>query len=261
MQTFIPSLPIQPAVDPMGFIYGDGCFGPEVENRKLDDIRPSLLDPACEGPDIVYTIAMDVGKNEHHSLLEEMHLLFGVVTYAGGRLGREPVRSQGHIHKRSAYARGWSTPEVYQIWSGRAVIYMQERAEDDPGRCYAVYAGPGDIVIVPPAWAHATISADPQTPLTFGAWCDRDYGFEYKQVWAHRGLAWYPLVTGDGQLDWHHNEHYHFSELIEKTPADYSLFRLAEDKCIYRQFEEEPERFRFVPQPFLAEDGWRAFVP
>ena len=33
-------------------------------------------------------------------------------------------------------------------------------------------------VIVPPGWVHATISADPKQPLTFGAWCDRDYGFE-----------------------------------------------------------------------------------
>lgn len=143
--------------NPLGFIYGKDVFGPTVENRRLDDIRSSLLDPKCEGPDIVYSIAMDVGKTVHKALLQKQHLLFGVVAYAKGSLGMEPIRSQGHIHKVSPFSQ-WSTPEVYEIWNGEAVIYMQESATDEPGRCYAVYAQPGDVVVVPPYWVHATIS-------------------------------------------------------------------------------------------------------
>ena len=111
---------------------------------------------------------MDVGKTEHWPVLKNLHLLYGAVTYAAGRLGKEPVRSQGHIHKVSRHS-GWSTPEVYEIWSGKAIIYMQETAQDQPGRCFAITAEPGDVVIVPPYWAHATISADPEQPLSFGA--------------------------------------------------------------------------------------------
>lgn len=132
--------------NPLGFIYGKDVFGPTVENRWLDDIRSSLLDPKCEGPDIVYSIAMDVGKTVHKALLQKQHLLFGVVAYAKGSLGMEPIRSQGHIHKVSPFSQ-WSTPEVYEIWNGEAVIYMQESATDEPGRCYAVYAQPGDVVV------------------------------------------------------------------------------------------------------------------
>lgn len=62
--------------NPLGFIYGKDVFGPTVENRRLDDIRSSLLDPKCEGPDIVYSIAMDVGKTVHKALLQKQHLLF-----------------------------------------------------------------------------------------------------------------------------------------------------------------------------------------
>ena len=98
--------------NPLGFIYGKDVFGPTVENRWLDDIRSSLLDPKCEGPDIVYSIAMDVGKTVHKALLQKQHLLFGVVAYAKGSLGMEPIRSQGHIHKVSPFSQ-WSTPEVY----------------------------------------------------------------------------------------------------------------------------------------------------
>ena len=169
-------LDISSTKEPLGFTYGKNCFGPPVENRKLNDIRESLLDPGCSGPETVYAIAMDVGKKEHKKILQDRMLLYGLVTYAPGRLGEEPVRSQGHIHKVSKHS-GWSPPEVYEIWSGSAVIYMQEYADDYPGQCFAVYANTGDIVIVPPQWAHATISADPLMPLTFGAWCDREFGF------------------------------------------------------------------------------------
>ena len=33
--------------------------------------------------------------------MQARNLLFGVVAYAAGRLGSEPVRSQGHVHKLS----------------------------------------------------------------------------------------------------------------------------------------------------------------
>lgn len=257
---FDPGLAIEPTRQPMGFRYGPGVFGPAVENRRLADIRSSLMDPACSGPEIVYAIAMDVGKEVHKALLESLHLLYGVVTYAAGRLGDEPIRSQGHIHKVSELSR-WSTPEVYEIWSGEAIIYMQEFAEDDPGRCFAVYAGPGDVVVVPPYWAHATISANPELPLTFGAWCDRRYGFVYDGVRRHKGIAWYPVFDEGNQIRWIRNEYYGLSELVCKSPGDYAALGLERNKSIYRMFEENPDTFRFVPFPGVKEEVWKGFVP
>ena len=206
---FYPGFDIHPSTNQMGFEYGPGVFGPEVENRSLDSIRRSLRDPNCSGPDPVYSIAMDVGKSEHLPILLQHHLLYGAVTYAAGQLGDEPVRSQGHIHRISPNS-GWSTPEVYEIWSGKAIIYMQETANDQPGRCFAIIAEPGDVVIVPPAWAHATISANPGQPLSFGAWCDRDYGFEYEDVRKYKGLAWFPLISENGEIGWSKNQCVHF---------------------------------------------------
>ncbi len=258
---FNSGLNIIPKTNPLNFEYGDNCFGPEVENRKLDDIRQSLLDFECEGPETVYSIAMDVGKKKHFEQLKQQHLLFGVVTYAKGKLGKEPIRSQGHIHKKSGYAQNWSTPEVYQIWSGKAVIYMQEFADDIPGKCYAVIAEPGDIVIVPPDWAHSTISANSDVPLTFGAWCDLDYGFEYDKIRAHKGLAWFPLVEDSGELTWIHNRYYEKSDLIVKKPNRYKEFGIKQQESIYTQYENNPDLFSFVPKPYLKKELWENFVP
>lgn len=257
---FNPGFDIRPTLSPMGFEYGDGVFGHKVENRLLNDIRASLMEPECSGPEIVYSIAMDVGKSCHRELLEKMHLLYGVVTYAAGSLGREPIRSQGHIHKVSAYS-GWSTPEVYEIWSGEAIIYMQEYVEDHPGRCFAVRAQAGDVVVVPPYWAHATISADPGCPLTFGAWCDRDYGFVYDGVRKHGGIAWFPAFNVKGEIEWQANPQYHPSELICKTPGDYQALGIVPGQSIYETFEACPDTFLYVPSPQLKEDVWKQFIP
>lgn len=257
---FDPGFDIRVTEHPMGFVYGTGVFGPEVENRTLNEIRKSLMDPDSTGPEIVYAIAMDVGKSKHRELLKRMHLLYGVVTYAAGKLGKEPIRSQGHIHQVSSFSN-WSTPEVYEIWSGEAIIYMQEYAEDNPGRCFAVSAGPGDVVVVPPSWTHATISANPDKPLTFGAWCDREYGFVYEQVRQHKGIAWYPTFDRQNQIQWAANPNYKPSELICKPPSDYFALGIERGQSIYQTFEAHPDTFLFVPSPGLKAECWTHFVP
>jgi glucose-6-phosphate isomerase len=203
---------------------------------------------------------MDVGRIEDRPHLIKRNLLFGAVTYAAGRLGGEPVRSQGHVHKPSP-RNGWSTPEVYEVWQGRAVVLMQESDGDNPGRCFAVEAGPGEVVIVPPDWAHATISADPEQPLIFGAWCDRDYGFDYDGVRAHRGLAWFPLLDASGHIQWQRNPTYQSRDLCIKFPEASVELGLERGKPIYRQFIEDSERFDFVPEPALAAPLWKDFTP
>lgn len=255
-----PGFDIKIYHDPPGFGYGNGVFGPEPEIRKLDDIRQSLRDPSCDGPEIVYSIVMDIGKEKDRHELSGRKMLFGAVTYSAGRLGEEPVRSQGHIHRISAHS-GWSPPEVYEIWSGSAIILMQESAGDNPGRCFAVKAEPGNVVIVPPGWAHATISADPVLPLTFGAWCDREYGFEYDKVRAHQGLAFYPLLDRDNNIHWHRNGNYNAEELEVKLPEKYDRIGLEQDIPVYTQFERDPGRFQFVSKPYLLKEWWVDFIP
>lgn len=258
--TFNPGFDIQPTTTPLGFNYGAGVFGPVAELRSLDAIRKSLRDPQCAGPEVVYAISMDVGKQAHKAQLEKQMLLYGTVTYAAGKLGREPVRSQGHIHRVSQHS-GWSPPEIYEIWSGRAIIYLQETAKDNPGRCFAIEAGPGEVVVVPPNWAHMTISADPTQPLTFGAWCDREYGFEYDDVRAHGGLAWFPLFNDDEVLVFEANPKYETSVLERRGPGDYSALGIRKGVPIYRQYEENPQTFQFVSEPSLMAEVWKNFKP
>ncbi|KXU51297.1 MAG: glucose-6-phosphate isomerase family protein [Longibaculum muris] len=254
-----PGFNIIPTYNPLGFEYGQGVFGPIVENRTLEAIRQNLMDPQSQGPEIVYSIAMDVGNNQDKQAMLERNLLYGAVTYAKGTIGKEPVRSQGHIHAVSQSC-GMSTCEVYEIWSGEAYIYMQQTAHDNPGKCYAVHAKPGDVVIVPPGWAHATIVANLQENLTFGAWCVRDFGFDYTEVRAHQGVAWFPVVEGN-QIKFIANENYKKSELVIKKPRIYEEFQIEKGIPIYQQFVDNPDKFLFVSRPQIAMEIWENFIP
>lgn len=243
------------------FVYPPTVFGPpHAEQRYLKDILHSMADQEAQGPEIVYSIAMDVGLKKDRADLLERELLFGIVAYADGSIGEEPVKSQGHIHSISK-AGQMSTPEVYEIWSGEAIIYMQERATDDPGRCYAVRAKAGEVVIVPPGWAHCTINTSKNERMIFGAWCVRDFCFEYADVRAHNGLAFYPKFDAQDRIIWDKNPNYQAEKLIEKSPRQYSEFSIDSKRSIYEQYEQEKEKFDFVVRPDLYKEKWINYLP
>jgi len=244
----------------MGFRYGADVFGPTPEYRSLDAIRPSLRNPQCEGPDPVYAIAMDVGRREDIEELKKRMLLFGMVMYASGKLGDGPVRSQGHVHAVSPHC-GWSTPELFEIWEGRAIIYAQEKSGADPGRCIAIEAGPGEQVVMPPGWAHYVANSDPNSKLIFGAWCDRQYGFDYTQMRAHHGLAWFPLMSAGGEIGWEANANYSLSKLQRRKARAYPELGLSSAMPIYEYLRQDPESIQWVSDPARLSHLWPQFEP
>ncbi|MFL2061826.1 glucose-6-phosphate isomerase family protein [Marinilactibacillus psychrotolerans] len=255
-----PGLDIKVDEENMLFLYGEETFGPEVEKRYLDDIRKSLRDPKTFGPEVPYAIAMDIGKKKDLIDLKDRSLLYGAVIYSKGKLGEEPVRSQGHVHAVSASC-GSSTPEVYEIWKGEAIIFMQDTAKDDLRKCFAVYAEAGEVVVVPPKWAHYTVNANPHEAMVFGAWCIRDYGFEYDDVLAHGGLAYFPVLEENNKISWKKNETYNPPSIVIRNARVYSEFGLEKGVPIYTQYEKNKNLFNFVTKPETVKNIWLKFEP
>jgi glucose-6-phosphate isomerase, archaeal len=257
---FDSGLPIRWSSRDARFEYGEGAFGPQPEHRRLDAIRASLRDPDCLGPDPVYSIVMDVGRQEHAMELHRRMLLFGVVAYYAGRLGQEPVRSQGHVHAISSHS-GWSAPELFEVWEGKAIVYAQQFDGENPGSCVAIDAEVGDQVVVPPGWAHCVMNVDPSAPMVFGAWCDRQYGFVYDGVRARGGLAWFPLLTEENGIYWQPNPRYHVTSLTRRRARSYSELGLLSDVSIYEQFVRNPDSLQWVSDPVRFADLWPTFQP
>ena len=256
---FDPGFAIHMEEETLTFSYGDGAFGPICEKRHLNDIRSSLADADADGPDVLYSIAMDVGMEKDREAIVQCNLLYGAVAYAKGRIGKEPVRSQGHIHAISPSCNA-STCEVYEIWSGEAYIYMQQYGGDDAGNCYAVHAKAGDVVIVPPGWVHATVNANIHENMSFGAWCVRDYGFAYQEVREHNGIAFFPLADEAGNITWEMNPSYSQGNLTICEAKEYPQFGIEKGKPIYTQFQENPDKFLFVAHPEIKKKEWEELV-
>ena len=68
--------------------------------------------------------------------------------------------------------------------------------------------------------------------MTFGAWCVRDYGFDYRVVRRHGGIAFFPYVDGD-TLKWRENPAYQRGELIIEEARTYEDFFLEPGVPIY----------------------------
>ncbi len=258
---FDPGFQIRFDSPSFGFGYGADVFGPSsAELRHLDDIRTSLKDPQCSGPDPLYAIAMDVGRKTDAPELRRRMLLYGVVAYAKGRMGVEPVRSQGHVHAIAPHC-GWSTPELVEIWEGKAIVYLQQKVADDAGLCVAIEADPGDVVVIPPAWAHCIINADDKREMVFGAFCDRQYAFEYGDIRRRGGLAWFAEYGVGDQLEWNPNTAYTDSALEFRSARRYPEFHLDPTQPIYAQFERDPQRFQWISEPAICAGLWETFQP
>jgi glucose-6-phosphate isomerase len=128
---------------------------------------------------------------------EALHALglgYGAVVYNHGSLGREALRSQGHVHSAPT-STGIAYSEIYEIWHGRALVYMQDSATADVADAVVVEAGPGDKVVIPPGWAHATVNAG-EGPMAFGAVYALEARLLYEPLRRLQGMAHYVLADG-----------------------------------------------------------------
>jgi glucose-6-phosphate isomerase len=177
-------------------------FGPGISTapatiRRLDEVRSLLRDPEATGPGHLYTIYMDIRVPGRAEALRSLGLGYGAVVYNHGSLGGEALRSQGHVHSAPA-TTGVAYSEVYEFWHGRGLVYMQDSANADVSDVIVVEAGPGDKVVIPPGWAHATVNVGDEA-MAFGAVYAVEAQLLYEPLRKLQGTAHY--VLADGSLE------------------------------------------------------------
>jgi glucose-6-phosphate isomerase, archaeal len=242
-------LRLRPGTIDLGF--GPSVVHPDGERRSLDAVRPMLSDPGASGPDLLYTIYMDIGEAADVPALRQQGLLYGTVVYNQGSVGRERLRSQGHIHSAKAGTR-LRYSEVYEFWTGHGFVYLQKECAPHVTRALLVPVGPGDKVIVPLGWVHLVV-AGADDIVSFGAWCARENKLEYSQLRSLGGPAHFMLSDGTVVA----NPRYeHVPEVETVAPRDLPLLGLPYDRPIYTSWRRDPALFDFLPRPELVRDAW-----
>ncbi len=231
--------------------FGPGIVHPTGEMRMLDQVRPMLEDPHASGPEHLYTIYMDIYRREDGPALHAQGLLYGSVVYNHGAVGRERLRSQGHIHSEKIGV-GLRYSEVYEFWTGHGFVYLQKELAPDVTRAFLVRVGPGDKVVIPFGWVHLVVTGGDEA-LSFGAWCARENHLEYAALRALGGPAHF--VQTDGSVI--ANPHYRtVAEVRYATPADFPDLGIPRDRPMYTSWRERPELYAFMSSPEIVGDIW-----
>jgi glucose-6-phosphate isomerase, archaeal len=186
----------QVVLDPaaLSLSFGSGITTAPAAVRRLDEVRSLLRDPTASGPEHLYTIYMDIRVPDRVEALRSLGLGYGAVVYNAGALGAEALRSQGHVHS-APETTGVAYSEIYEFWHGHGLVYMQDRATADVTDVIVVEAGPGDKVVIPPGWAHATVNLG-DGPMAFGAVYALEARLLYEPLRELQGTAHYVLADG-----------------------------------------------------------------
>jgi hypothetical protein len=106
---FDPRLAIHWSDHNASFEYSPDTFCPQQNSAATTSDKACSIHPAM-AQTTLYSIGMDIGREGHSPELHRLMHLFGVVRYASGHLGREPIRSQGHVNAVSAHS-DWCAPD------------------------------------------------------------------------------------------------------------------------------------------------------
>jgi glucose-6-phosphate isomerase len=231
--------------------FGPGIGYPPAEIRRLAQTRLMLKDGVADGPDHLYTIYMDIYRHEDRELLHDQRLLYGAVVYNHGTMGRERLRSQGHVHSEKPGV-GLRYSELYEFWTGHGYVFLQKESTPVVTRAYLVRVKAGDRLVVPFGWAHLVVTEGDDV-LSFGAWCARDNRLEYGQLRALRGPCWYFLA--DGALE--ANPRYTQAPPVCRiTAGDLPSLGIPRDQPIYTSWRAHPRLFEFMANPEKVGDVW-----
>ncbi|MDH3730611.1 MAG: hypothetical protein OES13_05765 [Acidimicrobiia bacterium] len=247
----ISGLPMRLESRDLSLTFGEGLNQPEREIRRLEDIRPMLWQPDASGPEHLYSVYMGIGRAEDDSAIRSQGLVYGSMIFSPGLVGDEPIRSQGHLH---AFAPGGLRySEVFQFWTGEGYLYLQKEVGPDVTRALFVRVSPGDIVVLPGDWMHLVVNVGSE-PLSFGAWAARDNQFEYGQLRALGGPAYF--VMADGEIA--PNPRYRSVAPVEiADPRDIPTLGIPADRPIYETWQADPHMLDFVADPELARVSWQ----
>lgn len=244
----------------VGVSFGPQMRMPQYSTRELDALRPVLLDPDAEGPDVIYWMYRNTAKPEDAALHEAHNLRYDLSAFRSITLGPEFMKTSGHYHPVIPGTK-FAFPEVYEVLHGEALYVMQmvddyaaspeEVVVEDVIMC-RVKAG--QKIIMPPGYGHVTVNTLDE-PLLMTNWVSSRFSSFYGTVEDARGFSWY-VMNDDGAPSYLENKSYaqgvpavRWAE-VQEVPE----LGLTWDTPMYRACAQSPEKFEFLNDPGPNQD-------
>lgn len=156
--------------------------------RTLEDLRPVLLDPSADGPEIVYWV---FGKAGLDVTWENMTII------TPGLLGRELPKTYGHYH-------GTNIDEIYTEVSGQGILLLQKKivrngafVPNEVSEVLLVRVSHGEKVTIRPQYGHSWSNTGSQPFITYDNWRAGHSPSDYEVIKDLHGMAYYLTKDGD----------------------------------------------------------------
>ncbi len=256
----ISGLPIKFNEETYQISLGPQMRDPLYSTREIEPIRPLLLEPDCQAPEVLYWMYRNTGLKGDEHLLAKHRLRYDISIFVPAMLGPEYLKTSGHYHP-PALAGGVAYPEVYEILYGEALYLLQKVDDYKAGPdeinvqdVITVRAYPGDKVIMPPDYGHVTINTL-DVPLVMCNWVCDDFSSYYESVEQARGFAYY-LVKEADEDKWIVNDKYAnpIPPPREAQVQPVPEIGLETGVPMYTACRENPQLFAFLARPFDFED-------
>ena len=231
---------------------------PDPQPRRL--LESVLLDPTAPGPEVPCMVYRGVALATDEGVFEEHGVRHNLLMLHAGRIGREYVKTRGHV---ASCGEEGQCPEAYGVVHGQAIFLVQQ-PQSEPGRtaCWSqvrdvrwIEARPGQKVIVPADSGVVIINLD-KGPLVVShlvaaeAW---PVHLMYQQL----GGAAYYVVERDGAPVAEPNPRYAqpVPPVRREGPLEAPGLGVEEGLPLYSAFVHGPQRFAWLRQgaPMLAE--------
>ncbi len=193
-------LPVNFDADSCRLFFGPGVVCKETSGKSSAQMRGVLRVHDYNREEPFYRFYAGVCLQEDEAQLKKHHLRYDLIVVYAGTAGGEYKKTSGHYHSISAAANGMpvSYPEIYEVLQGHAVFVLQSCGTDgEITDVAAVQAAPGDKLIIPPGYGHATVNVG-REPLVFADLvsdlCKNTYG----QIAQNHGMCCYVLKEEGG---------------------------------------------------------------
>ena len=116
------------------------------------------------------------------------HLRLDLTIMRSGQIGREYIKTFGHVHPSSPWAESYG--EVYKIVKGEAIMIIQR------GNVVKLFnLRSGETIYIPPGWGHVTVNVGDEM-LEMINIVASDFKSDYTPYKEMRGAAVYVTVDG-----------------------------------------------------------------
>ncbi|HZS92366.1 MAG TPA: glucose-6-phosphate isomerase family protein [Chloroflexota bacterium] len=184
----------------------DVVLGPGVQAEawrtrraaEMRDVLPPEVSAEIDPDEPLYSMINGVYHTGDLAMASRSPLRYELTVLPPRRLGREYVKTLGHIHS-PAPSGALTYAEVYEVLLGRAhfLFFRMHPDGEEVEEMVVVEAGPGDRVVVPPGYHHLSVNPGDEA-MIFSDLIDRSAATDYSLLRARGGAPYVCVATATG---------------------------------------------------------------